>query len=147
MTGEGVEQIAVGAGIDKCAIVVLAVDFDQRTADVAHQRDGGLLIVDKDARAPVARLQAAQDDVAVVLDGVLGQDFARRMVARHVEHRRHLPLGGTVAHQRGIAARAERQRQRIEKDGFAGARFAGQNGKPRREIDVEPFDQDDIANR
>ena len=31
--GKGVEQAAVGRGIDQRALVVLAVDFDQRGAD------------------------------------------------------------------------------------------------------------------
>ena len=57
------------------------------------------------------------------------------------------PLLRAVAHQRGVAARAERQRQRVEQDGFAGAGLAGQHGKAGREVDVQPLDQDDIADR
>ena len=57
------------------------------------------------------------------------------------------PLRRAVAHQRSVAARAERQRQRIEQDRFAGAGFAGQHRKAGGEIDVQPFDQDDIADR
>ena len=59
---------------------MLAVDLDQRAADVAHQRDAGRLVVDEDAGAAVGGLHAAQDDVAVVVERVLGKDGARRMV-------------------------------------------------------------------
>ncbi len=46
------------ARIDQRALVVLAVDLDQRVADVAHQGDAGRLIVDEDARAAIGRLHA-----------------------------------------------------------------------------------------
>ena len=135
------------AGIDQSALVMLAVDLDQRVADVAHQRDAGRLVVDEDAGAAVRRLQAAQDDVAVIVDGVFGKQRAGRMVARHVEDGDDLALCRAMAHQRGIAARAKRQRQRIEQDGFAGTGFTGQHGKAGQEVDVQLLDQDDIADR
>ena len=129
MAAKGVEQVAMGGRVDQRAFVVLAVDLDQRAADVAHQRDAGRLVVDEDAGAAVGGLHAAQDDVAVVVERVFGEDGARRMVARHVEDRRHLALGRAMANQRGVAARAERQRQGIKQDGFAGAGLAGQDGE------------------
>lgn len=147
MAAESVEQVAVRRRVDQRPLVVLAVDFHQRVADGAHQRNAGRLIVDEDAGAPVHRLQSAQDDVAVVVDGVVGKQRARRVVPRHVEHRRHLPLRRAVAHQRGVAARAERQRQSVEQDRLAGARLAGENRQTGGKIDVQPFDQDDIADR
>ena len=45
----------------------------------------------------------------------------------------------------GVAARAERQREGIEQDRLAGAGLAGEHGEPAGEIDVEPVDQDDVA--
>ncbi len=69
------------------------------------------------------------------------------MAGRQLEGRGHLPLLGALAHQRGIAARAERQRKGIEQDGLAGAGLAGEHRQPGREVDVEPIDQDDVANR
>ena len=63
----------------------------------------------------------------------------------HLERRRHLPLLLALAHQGGVAARAERQRERVEQDRLAGAGFAGEHGKPLGKVDVEPVDQDDVA--
>ncbi len=147
MAAESIEQVAVRRGVDQRPLVVLAVDFDQRAADVAHQRHAGRLVVDEDAGAAVGALDPAQDDVAVVVERVVGEKRARRMVARHVEHRRDLTLLSPVAHQRCVAARAKRQRQSVKQDGFAGAGFAGQHRKAGRKIDVQPLDQDDIADR
>ena len=69
------------------------------------------------------------------------------MVARHVEGGRDLALRGAVANQRNVAARAERQRQCVKQDRFAGAGLAGQHRKSRSKIDIQPLDQDDIADR
>ena len=65
---EGVEQAAVGAGVDQRALVVLAVDLDQRLAQLLHHLHAHRLIVDESAGAPVGELHAAQDQV------VLGRD-------------------------------------------------------------------------
>ena len=66
---------------------------------------------------------------------------------RHVEDGRHLAALGAVAHQRTVAAPAERQRKTVEKNGFAGAGLTRKHGETRLERKVEPFDQDDIADR
>ena len=64
-----------------------------------------------------------------------------------VERRRHLPLLRALAHKARIATAAERERERIEQDRLAGPGLTGQHGEARRIVDVEPFDQDDVANR
>ena len=69
------------------------------------------------------------------------------MLRLDVERRRHLPLLGAVAHQARVAAAAERERERIEQDRLAGAGLAGQHRQAGRIVDVEPFDQDDVADR
>jgi len=69
------------------------------------------------------------------------------MVPRDIEHGGNLPLLHAVADQARIAAAAERQRERIEKDGFARAGFAGQHRKATGKLDIEPFDQDDVTDR
>src|SRR5579871_6269479 len=52
-----------------------------------------------------------------------------------------------MADKAGIAATAERQREGIEQNRFAGAGLAGQDREPPIELDIEPFDQDDVADR
>ena len=46
-----------------------------------------------------------------------------------------------------VAAAAERKCESVEKDGFARAGLAGEHGKPAGELDIEPFDQDDVTDR
>ena len=73
---EGIEQAAVGAGVDQRALVVLAVDLDQRLAQLLHHLHAHRLIVDESAGAAIGELHAAQDQI------VLGRDvvgFGLRM--------------------------------------------------------------------
>ena len=105
------------------------------------------LVVDEGAGAAVGELHPAQDQLVLGRDVVGGQQRADRMAGGQLEGGGHLPLLGAVAHQRGVAARAERQREGVEQDRFAGAGLAGQHRQPGGEVDVEPVDQDDVADR
>ena len=69
------------------------------------------------------------------------------MIAGHLENGGDLSLLHALAHQRLVAAGAQRQREGVEQDRLAGAGLAGEHGKPFGEIDVEPVDQDDVADR
>ncbi|MGY4178844.1 hypothetical protein ACVIHH_004135 [Bradyrhizobium sp. USDA 4518] len=147
VSGEGVEQLAMGGGVDQRALVMLTVDLDQRGTDRLQGLHTDRLIVDEGAGAAIGELHAAQDHLTGVVEAVLGQDPGRRMPLRDVEHGGDLPLFGAVAHQSGIAAAAERQRKSIEQDGFACAGFAGQHREATGKFDIEPFDQDDVTDR
>jgi hypothetical protein len=67
------------------------------------------------------------------------------MVGGEIEGRRHLPLRPPLAHETAIAARPERQRQRVEQNGFAGSGLAGQDRQSVAEIEIEPIDDDECA--
>ena len=74
--------------IDQRAVVMLAVDLDERGADRAQHLHADRLVVDEGAGAPVRELHPAQDQVAVGVDlGALG-NAARRMVERRDRRRR-----------------------------------------------------------
>ena len=143
----GIEQAAVRSGIDQRAGVVLAVNLDQRRAKRLQRLHADRLVVDEGAGAAVGELHPAQDQRLAGVDVGFGQQRAGRMLRRQLEHRGDLALLGALAHQGGVAARAQRQREGIEQDRLAGAGLAGQHGKPGREIEVEPVDQNDVADR
>ncbi len=65
---------------------------------------------------------------------------------RKFECRRHLALRLAVAHETPVAARAKRQRQRIQKNGFSRPGLAGEDGQPSRELKIQLIDQHHIAN-
>ena len=137
----------MGRRIEQCAIVMLAMDFDERRAEAFQHLHADRRVVDEGAGAAVGKLHAAQDQFVLGGNIVGGQQRARRMARRHVECGRHLSLLGALAHQRGVAARAERQRKGIEQDRLAGAGLAGEHRQAGRKIDIQPVDQDDVADR
>ena len=53
---------------------------------------------------------------------------------------------GALADERGFGARTEREPQRVEQDGLAGAGLSGHDVEPRLEREVEAIDQHDAAN-
>ena len=145
--GKGIEQAPMRGGIDQRALVMLAVNLDQRAADRFQRLHRDRLVVDEGAGAAIGELHAAQDHFTGVVEAVVGEDRGRRMPLRHIEHGDDLALLRAVAHQAGVAAAAERQRKGIEQDRFARAGFAGQYRQPFGEFDIEPLDQDDVADR
>ncbi len=146
-TGEGVEQPAMGRGIDQRALVVLAVDLDQRRAHRFQGLHADRLVVDEGPGAAVRKLHPAQDHFTGVVEAVIGQDCRRRMALGHIEHGGNLALLHTVTDEARVAAAAERQREGIEQDGFARAGFTGQHREATGKLDIEPFDQDDVTDR
>ena len=134
-------------GVGQRAIVVLAVDLDQRLAELLHDLHAHRLVVDEGAGAAVGELGAAQDQLVLVGDVVGLEDRARRVIAADLEHGGDLPLLRALADQRLVAAAAERQREGVQQDRLAGAGLAGEHGEPRGEIDVQLVDQDDVADR
>jgi hypothetical protein len=131
--------------LDEGAFVVLPVDFDEGSAERSQHLNADRLIVDKGAGATVGKLHPAQNELVLAAQSIFRNKRARRMVLRNVERSNHLALLGSLAHQGRIAARAERKGKSVEQDRFAGAGFAGKNGETRAKIDVQPIDQDDVA--
>ena len=145
--GEGVQQGAVPPRVEQAAIVMLAVDFHQRRAQFSKQRGGRRLIVDKAAAAAVAFDDPPNDQrfAAFDLEAIIREQRQRGASFGWIEARRHHRLRRAGAHQRAIAARAEREPQRIEQDRFARPRLSGQHAEAAVEIQIERLDQHDIA--
>src|SRR5262249_16174449 len=132
-------------GIDEGAFIVLAVDFDQRGAKRTQHLDADRLIVDEGTGPAVGKLHAAQNELVLTAQAVVGKKRARGMALADFKSGRDLTLLGGLAHQGDIAARAERKRKSIKQYRLAGAGFAGQHRETGTEIDVQPVDQDDVA--
>ena len=84
----GIEQPPVRRDIDQRALVVLAVDFDQRAAEGFQHLHADRLVVDEGARASVGKLHAAQDQAVLGSDAVFGKQRERRMIRRNIERPR-----------------------------------------------------------
>src|SRR5688572_33068466 len=106
---------------------MLAMHFDRLGADVAQQRGGDAGGAGESAAAAVGFQRAAQDQrlARLMLDPLLGQYRQRRMAGGQfdlgADARRRL----AAADQPGVGAITQRQAERIEEDGLAGAGLAG----------------------
>ncbi len=122
------------------------MNLDQRRGQRAQRLGADALVVDVSARAPVGELDAPQDQFVAEFDVLPFEQGMRGMAGRQFEDRRHLTLRLPVTHKATIAARAERQSERIQKYRFPRASLAGENGQPRRELQVQLIDQHHVAN-
>jgi hypothetical protein len=89
-------------------------------------------------------LQAPQNKAAGGFDVLCLRRDHRRVVLRKFESRADLTLRRAAADQAADAPGAKRQRKRIEKNRFACAGLAGQNGKATVEFEIELVDQNDV---
>jgi hypothetical protein len=95
---------------------------------------------------PVAADHATQYAVTGLLAKlVFSEPEAGGRVVAGIEGGADFEALGTAANRLCITPLAERQRERIDEDGFAGAGFAGQRCKAGIEIDRDGFDDGQVA--
>ena len=140
-----VDQRAMHGRIDQSAVIMLAMDFNQRARHSAQGLRAHRLVVDESAGAAVRHLHAAQNQLAFGVNVVRAGSDNGGVIGSQREHRRHLPLRLALAHKRTIPARAKRQREGVKQDRFSSAGLAGKHSHPGRWLKVEPIDQNDIA--
>ena len=97
--------------------------------------------------AAIAVDDAAEQDFALGIEAVFGEQSECGVAVRHGEGRRDHGLFGAGADQPGIGAGAQSEAEAVEQDGFAGAGLAGQGREAGGEMQIEPLDQHDIADR
>jgi hypothetical protein len=74
-------------------------------------------------------------------------DAAGGVVRAQVEHRRDLPLRLSVTHEAPVAPAPEGQREGVEQDRLPRAGLAGEDAQSLPEVELEPVDEDDVADR
>ncbi len=144
--GIGIEHLALGLRTQQRVMRLLAVDVEQEVGRVLQLRQRRRAAVDEGARAAAGVDHATQDQRAVV-GGEAGFIEPGRQCWQAVdgEFNRDFRTGGAAAYHAAFGAVTQRQRQRIDQDGFAGAGLAGEDGQPRREIKLDRFDQQVVA--
>jgi hypothetical protein len=135
------------SSVDKCALIVLAVDLDQCGPQQLEHLDAHRLIVDECAGATVRQLHAAQNQFVLGRYIVSLEQRARGMVACDIEYGGHLALFDALPYQRLIAAPSQSQRESIEQNRFPRAGLPCEHGKAIGKINIEPVYQDNIADR
>src|SRR5439155_19662570 len=62
---KSIKEPAVGSRVDQCTPIVLAMDFDERTADLFEHLHAHWLIVDKSAGASIGQLHTPKDQLVL----------------------------------------------------------------------------------
>ncbi len=137
----------MAGGVGEAHLVVLALHLDQQQAEPAQQRDPHRRIVGEGARAAVAGDDAAQHDLLLRRDAVLGEQRHRGVIGRWGEHGGDHGLLAAGAHQPLFGPGAQCQAEAVEQDRLAGAGLAGQHGEAGAETEVQPLDQHHVADR
>ncbi len=125
---------------------MLAVNVDQVFADVLELLHGRGPAVDVGTRTARRFDDPAQQALALVAGEVVFPKVSRqRRNAVRREFGAHFGFIPAFAHQPGLSALAQHGSQRIDEDRFACAGFACQHGESGLEFQVEPVDDDKIA--
>ena len=133
--------------VQKPAAFELSLDFDKHVADLAKERCRYRNVVDACRGFAVAFQPPPQDQLVVAGDVGFAEPRPGRMVGGGMEDGADLRRVFALADQPEVGTAAERQPERVKKDGFPGAGLARQNGQATVEAQRQPFDQDDIGDR
>jgi hypothetical protein len=90
--------------IDKRTVVVLPMNFDEKLTDLTHKLNAERLVIDEGLGAAVCGLDTAKDQVAVVVDTIVAQQLAGRVLRTDIEDRGHLATILSMTHETAIAA-------------------------------------------
>ena len=138
----------MAARVDQAAIIMLAVEFDERTAHLAQQGNAHRLVIDEGLGAAVGAQLAADDQRFARFQfhpGIAEQVRQGIRQAGKVETGGNAGLVLATAHQAAIRPAAEDKPQGIEQDGLARPRLARQHAKPGPEVQVQRFYEHDVA--
>jgi hypothetical protein len=124
------------------------VDGHEHLAQRLELREGGGAAVDPCAAAALRVEHPSQQHlVAVAGQRVLGEPRPRRRAIGDVEAGSELGALGTGAQLADLEPVAEQESDRIQQDRLAGPRFAGEDGEPLAQRDVERLHHHEVADR
>ena len=144
---ECVEQRPLSVSRSERLMRVLPMQIDQSLPELGELRKGCGPAIDPRAASSLRVDHATEQHVVVGRERLVRQPGGRGGRVGNIE------FGGEFGALRPgtqlprFEPITEQQGQRVEKNRFSGARFAGQHRKPVVEFDVERFDYDEVADR
>ena len=132
--------------VQKPAIIMLTMQFDQQVRQVAQHIGTGAAVVDPGGLAPVGGGgDAAQDQLIPGNNTHVGQKRAGAMVGRQVKAGRHFALFCALAHQIGAPAPTQNEPQTVQQDRLACPGFAGQHIQAGLKHQIQPINDQHVA--
>ena len=120
----------MAARVQQAAVVLLAMQFDQRIRQRPQHLARGPAVIDPGGLAAISGVDPAQDQLVLHRQAGFGQNCQGRVAGRQIETGGHFALFGTAAHQFRPPAPTEHEPQGIQQNGFAGPSLASQNIQP-----------------
>jgi hypothetical protein len=139
---EAVEDLELRGGQRQLAVLVLAVERQQRDRHLAQVADRRRTPAQVGARAPLGAHAPGEDDLLGVGRQALAQLAAQRR--RQLEHPFHVGLSRPGAHDAGARAAAQEEVERVREHRLARARLAGEHVEARGEAQLGPFDEEEV---
>ena len=139
---EAVEDVELGGGERELAVLVLAVERQQRAADVAQVGRRRAAPAEVGARAPLRADAAGEHDLVGVGRQALPQLLAQLVGQR--EDALDVRLGRARPHDARPWLAAQQQVERVGEHGLAGAGLPRQGVEPRAEAQFGALDQQQV---
>jgi hypothetical protein len=138
----------MGLWIEETAAIMLAMDFNQKIAELADEADTGRLVIDPSLAAAISRHPAAQDQRFAQFDinAGIGDQGVHRMIVGYLERGRSTALIAARADLRAIGPLPGREAEGAEEDGLAGAGFASQRAQASFKAGVERINENNVSN-
>ena len=126
-------------------MLVLAVDLDEVVAEPLEQRHRDRRVVDEGAVAAGARELAADEELAVA-GGSPASSRTPPPASRAPTSKRAstVAVSASAADHVGLRARAAHEEDGVDQDRLAGARLAGEDVEPARELDGGALDHGEV---
>ena len=139
---EAVEDVELGRGERELAVLVLAVERQQRAADVAQIGRRGAPAAQVRPRAPLGGHPPREHHLVGVGRQTVFQD--RAQIGRQREHALDVRLLRPRPDDPRPRLAAQQQVERVREHRLARARLAGQRVQPRAEPQLGPLDQQEV---
>ena len=139
---EAVEDAQLRGGERELAVLVLAVERQQRAAHVAQVGRRGAAAAEVRARAPLGRHPPREHELVGVRRQAIGQ--VRGQLRRQREHALDVRLRGARAHDARPRLAAQQQVERVGEDGLARPRLPRQRVQTRPEAQFGALDQQQV---
>ncbi|ABU75922.1 hypothetical protein ESA_00639 [Cronobacter sakazakii ATCC BAA-894] len=140
-----IQQAFLMFGFKQKLVGVLTVNLNQQLAEFSQLRERHGGAVDKAARAAIAADDAAQQALAAVFKLVFFQPAQRGGGVFQREAGAEIRAAGTGAHHIALRTATQTQTQRIDRNGFTGAGFAGDGGHPGVKVDFQFTNNSEIT--
>ena len=134
----------MAARVQKPAVVMLAMQFDQRLGQGAQHLATGAAVVDPGGLAAIGGVHPPQKKLRPAGQPGLFQHAMRSVTFGQIEGCCDLALLGPLPHQIGASAPAQHEAKGIKQDGFTGPGFAGQHVQTGLELKLQPVDDQHV---